>query len=219
MIRALACLLVACLAASPAFSGAWPRAKGEVFLAGATRVAATRLEGPYSIYSTAYLEYGLNDRLTLGLDFGHGISGATKMIAFVQHPLPIGSDRHRFAAQIGLGQISGEATLRPGLSYGFGFERDGGPGWVSIDSVAEIRLASGHTDYKSDITLGLSHGDRMKSVFQIQTGLSHGDPSFIRLAPSLVIRVGARTHLEIGMTKGLVGDHQTGFKIGFWRKF
>ncbi len=219
MIRALACLLVACLAASPALAGAWPRAKGEVFLAAATRVAATRVQGPYSVYSTAYLEYGLSDRFTLGLDIGQGISGASKRIVFLQHPLPIGSDRHRLAAQIGFGQISGQATLRPGLSYGFGFAHGGGSGWFAIDSVAEISLATGRTDYKSDITLGLSHGDRMKSIFQVQTGLSHGDPSFVRLAPSLVIRTGARTHLEIGMTRGLVGDHQTGFKIGFWRTF
>ncbi|WP_372614236.1 hypothetical protein [Aquicoccus sp.] len=219
MIRALACLLVAFLAATPALAGAWPRAKGEVFLAAATRVAATRFEGPYSVYSTAYLEYGLNDRLTLGLDIGHGISGATKTIAFLQHPLPIGSDRHRFATQIGLGQVSGKATLRPGVSYGLGFVHPRGTGWFAIDSVAEIRLASGRTDYKSDITLGLSHGDRMKSIFQVQTGLSHGDPSFIRLAPSVAIRTGARSHLELGMTRGLVGDVQTGFKIGFWRAF
>lgn len=224
MIRAFACLLVACLlaaylAASPALAGAWPRTKGEVFLAAATRVVAARAEGPYSIYSNAYLEYGLGDRLTLGFDIGHGISGATKTIAFVQHPLPIRSDRHRFAAQIGVGQISGEVTLRPGFSYGFGFGHASGTGWFAIDSVAEIRLASGRTDYKSDITLGMSHGSRMKTILQVQTGLSHGDPSFIRLAPSLVIRTGARTHLELGMTRGLVGDHRTGLKLGFWRAF
>ena len=209
------------LAATQTFAGAWPREKGRGFLSSASQVEAEGLDGPYSLYSTAYLEYGLGHDLTLGFDVGHAVSGKSKAVLFLRRPLGELAPGHLFAAEFGIGRIAGEAVVRPGLSYGHGFtRRNGQSGWISIESFAEFHLVSGTVDYKADFTYGLNHGQRFKSILQLQTGVSHGDPAFARLAPSVVMRVGRATHIELGLTaEKITGDERFGVKFGFWREF
>lgn len=213
-------LALACLAAvsGPASAGAWPRAKGSGFLASSARFGFTDLSGPYAIYSTSYLEYGLGRSYTLGLDVGHAISGRSKAVAFLRLPPFEPAPGHLLALEIGMGRIAGGWALRPGLSYGHGIAGRR-PGWFSVESVLEYGLTTARRDFKTDITLGLDHGDRLKTILQLQTGVSLGDPSFIRLAPSVVYRVSRKSHIEIGATAGLRGDSEYGLKIGFWRDF
>lgn len=219
MQRLSSILLILLLVAPRGHAGPWPREKGRGFVAAATRVAASDIAGPYLHYSTTYIEYGLRRDVTLGFDFGRGVSGREKAVLFLRYPLAISNDTHRFAAEIGAGIIAGQPSIRPGLSYGRGFSGKRLSGWFTIDSVAEVRLDTGRADLKADITLGLNLSSRMKSIFQVQTGISGSDPSFIRLAPSLVLRTGPRSHAEIGLTSGLSGDSQVGIKVGFWREF
>jgi len=212
-------MLAACLT-SPAVAGAWPREKGTGFVSAATNVAGDAWQGPYSIYSTTYLEYGIGHDLTLGLDIGHGVSGNAKKILFLRRPLAELSPGHLVAGELGFGRIAGENVLRPGLSYGHGLTlKNGKTGWISVETVSEHRLASGRIDIKADVTFGLNQGQRFKSILQLQTGISHGDPAFARLAPSLVMRVGDAGHLELGLTAGIIGDDHLGLKLGFWRDF
>jgi hypothetical protein len=205
---------------SPARAGAWPREKGTGFFTGSSRIAGPSLGGPIAVYSASYLEYGLGRDLTLGLDLGHGVSGRSKAIMFLRYPIRMPGNGHHVAIELGVGTIAGEPALRPGLSYGRGFStRRGGSGWMAADGFAEYTPRSGRVDLKADLTLGFNHGTRFKSIFQVQTGLSRGDPSFVRLAPSMVMRMGRNTHIELGVTAGLVGDRELGFKLGFWRDF
>lgn len=214
------CLSLAGWPVAPLSAGAWPREKGHGFVSSTFRVSAGRVQGPYSVYSTVYLEYGLGHDLTLGLDVGNGVSGTSKAILFLRRPLGELAPGHIVAAELGIGRIARQAALRPGISYGHGFSRRGGQsGWISIESVAEYRLASRHIDYKVDFTLGFNHSDRFKSIYQMQTGISHGDPPFARLAPSVVMRLGKSSHLELGLTADLTGNNQFGVQIGFWRDF
>ena len=212
----LAALWIATTA--PAHAGAWPREKGRGFLATATRAGFTDPAGPYAIYSTGYLEYGLGRGYTIGLDIGHAISGRSKAVLFLRLPPFEPVPGHLLALEIGAGRIAGEQTLRPGLSYGHAIHGRR-PGWFSIEGVFEYRPASARRDFKADITLGINHGNRLKTILQVQTGVSTGDPSFIRLAPSVVYRVSAKSHIEIGATAGLRGDSEYGLKLGFWREF
>ena len=217
--------LMLCLAplfpfADPAHAGAWPRDKGSGFISAASRVVASSWEGPYGVYSTTYLEYGLGHRVTAGFDIGHAISGTGKAIFFLRKSLPETDGGHVFAGELGLGQIAGAPAIRPGLSYGRGFIlRGGGSGWLSLESVAEIWLNSGQTDFKADFTVGFNHGEKFKTILQLQTGVPHGDPAFIRAAPSVVVKMGKTSHLELGLTAGITGDDSYGLKLGFWRKF
>ncbi len=214
-------LVLSCLAASGAEAGAWPRKKGEGFASVSVRLGWPqdmkdwRSLEPTQDYSTLYVEYGLTDRLTLGLDLGHSVSGSGKTVAFLQYPLSQPDKGPRVTAQLGFGMISGDRVVRPGLSLGWGLDK----GWLSIDSVAEAHVEKGLTDYKLDVTWGRNLKSGHKIVLQLQTGQPDGRDAFARIAPSIVIPVRDRFKLEAGATIGLKGDDSVGLKFGIWTEF
>src|SRR6056297_663813 len=129
---------------SAACAGAWPRAQGDGFGSVSVRLGWPQdvetwssLE-PTQDYSTIYLEYGLTDKLTLGADIGHSVSGSGKTVLFLQWPLRQTDSGMQASAQLGVGLISGTRVVRPGLSVGWGLET----GWISVDLVAETYLQS-----------------------------------------------------------------------------
>lgn len=205
--------------ASTADAGPWPRGKGDAFIMTSLQVTAPNLEGPASYYFSNYLEYGLTDSFTFGADLGHSVSGESKSIAFLRHPLWQHNTTHYFAAEIGLGQVAGNVVVRPGFSYGRGFSNGKTSSWLTVDLLFEHHLVKKHTDFKADITYGLNHHGGFKSMIQIQTGKQTGDPSFLRLAPSFALPMGASSHLEIGGSIALRGTDEYGLKVGFWKNF
>ncbi|MBO9465745.1 hypothetical protein J7443_10935 [Tropicibacter sp. R15_0] len=220
LTRLLLCLCLIALV-SQAKAGAWPRQKGSGFAS-----VSVQLSWPQNIqhwidtqptdqYRTAYLEYGLTDKLTIGLDIGNSVSGASKSIAFLQYPIRNREKGPKIAFQLGIGQISGERVVRPGLSLGWGLKK----GWLSMDSFMETRTGDGVSDYKLDITWGRNLARDRKLLLQLQTGIQHGDPAFARFAPSLVTPLGKRLKMETGATWGLTGDSSMGVKFGLWTDF
>lgn len=209
------------LGSSAAHAGAWQKPKGEGFSSAAVRLTwpqdITRLDpaSPEGQYYTLYLEYGLTERLTGGLDLGRSVSGATKAIAFLQLPVRDRDTGPKISAALGLGQIDGDAVLRPGLSVGWGLEN----GWLSADGFAEIHLGGSQTDFKLDITWGRNLPRDRKVLLQIQTGAVAGEPSFIRLAPSMVFPLRDQLRIETGISLGLVGDDSVGILFGIWNAF
>ncbi|MDQ2093490.1 hypothetical protein [Rhodalgimonas zhirmunskyi] len=227
--RALALAMAVLIVLCPGFpggtggqatAGPWPREKGHGFLASATQVDAAAFEGPYGVYSTVYLEYGLGRNWTVGMDIGHGISGKHKLIAFLRHPVFQGESGLIAALEIGGGTVAGEPTIRPGFSLGKGLSfTNGRSGWLSLETYGELRLVSRRTDFKADATFGVTHSDRFKTIWQLQGGVSSGDPSFLRLAPSVVVRTGRQSHVELGASADIYGGDRLGLKIGLWRDF
>ncbi len=219
MRRALFLLMVIGLGIGPLHAGAWPRGEGNHFFSTTMRVAASNLDGPFFTYNTFYYEYGLNDRVTIGADIGRAVSGEIKAIAYARMPVFLRSEHNRYAIEFGFGTIAGNTVARPGLSFGRGISTPWGHGWVSIESVAETTVSTSQIDYKADFTFGIDVHPKAKLILQMQTGAPYGDPYFARFAPSLVVKVSRKSHVEIGMTAGLVGDNQLGLKIGLWREF
>ncbi|MBS0124846.1 hypothetical protein [Thetidibacter halocola] len=220
MSRALAFLLCLLLPGA-AMAGAWQRETGSVFVATTVRLGWpqdimtwTSME-PTSQYNTVYLEYGLSPRLTLGLDLGRAVSGASKAVGFVQIPLRQAERGPQMALQLGAGQIENEPVLRPGLSVGWSLER----GWLGIDSLAEIGVSNSRVDLKSDITWGRSLQKGRLLILQVQTGLPANEDAFVRFAPSLVTPLTKRLKLETGVGIGLVGDRDMGVTMGLWAEF
>lgn len=221
LIAFAALCLSAFLGAQPVQAGAWPREKGTGFATIATHLSwpqdLTTLDDPApdAQYRMLYFEYGLTERLTLGLDLGRSVSGDGKAVGFVQLPLRRADGGMQATAQIGLGQISGAPVVRPGLSLGWGMER----GWVSMDSVAEIQIESGQTDIKLDVTWGRTLPRDRKLMVQLQTGAPARDPSFGRIAPSVVLPLRKTFQAELGATYGLWGDDSMGVRLGLWTDF
>lgn len=217
----LTCVLTTGLAASSAQAGAWPRKQGDGFASMSIRLGWPQDIGtwtsmdPTEDYSTFYFEYGLTDRLTLGADIGHSVSGAGKTVVFFQWPLRQSQKGAQVSAQFGIGVISGQRIARPGLSVGWGLDK----GWISFDGVAETYVDSGRTDLKLDMTWGRNLPRDRKLIVQLQSGQPDGRDPFIRIAPSIVLPLRGPVRLEAGTTWGLTGDTSVGLKFGVWTDF
>jgi hypothetical protein len=227
---AFAGLLLA-LAATEAVAGAWPRPKGETFVSIATRQstgARTLIAAVQDIhsYNSIYLEHGLTERLTVGLDAGQG-RGPDEQVAaaLVFARLPVWSPgEHKVAADLGFGlledDVDGTQTrIRPGLAWGRGFQSRRGDGWLGMEASWEYRLPSGDSAVKADFTAGLKPTDRWMAILQLQTGVYPDSDPIARLAPSVVRKLGARTHLQVGGLAPLAGDDAWGATLALWLTF
>jgi hypothetical protein len=223
--------LLLALAATEAAAGAWPRPKGETFISIATRQstgARTLVAAVQDIdsYNSIYVEHGLTDRLTVGLDAGQGRGPDEEIAAaLVFARLPVWSPgEHRLAADLGFGlledEVDGtETRIRPGLAWGRGFESRWGGGWLGMEASWEYRLPTGDNAIKVDFTAGLKPTDRWMTILQLQTGAFPGSDPIARLAPSVVRRLGARTHLQVGGLAPLAGDDAWGATLALWLTF
>lgn len=237
MLRTLA-LIILCLTAPSALAGPWPRAKGESFLSFALEYSDSR------DYAGLYAEYGLTEKLTLGLDLGGTSSTAKKAIAFARWPVGNTKGALRMAAQLGLGYgerwrtppfklvIKGGGPLPPlpgprpemqpilqtGFSIGRGLKLLGHNGWITLDTRAEMddHLAA---HYAADATIGLTVPKGHKLILQVQTGSTATGASWAKLAPAYVLQLSDRQHLEMGLVAGVAGDTDIAARLGLWQRF
>jgi hypothetical protein len=218
------------LVATEASAGAWPRAEGETFLSfGYTLTTGARtLVGAMQdvrSYGSVYAEHGVTERLTVGLEAGYGTGAdGTVAAALAFARLPVWSaGNHRVAADLGLGWLEDEdgpqRRVRPGLAWGYGFESRWGGGWLGIEASAELRLPSRDVAWKADFTAGLKPNDDWMVIMQVQTGRYPDDGPLVRLAPSVVRRLGSRAHLQLGVIGSVVGDDAVGVKLATWLTF
>lgn len=220
MLRVIICVFCVAMAGDLQ-AGAWPRDKGAGFVSATARFVWPRdlsTSKPESTYLTLYTEYGLTERMTVGLDLGHSVSGENKMVGFVRLPLPAPQD-WAMAAELGFGNIAGETVVRPTLSVGRGISGRHGAGWLSLDATVEYGLGTGQSDVKLDATWGSALPRDRKLILQVQSGTPHGEPSFLRLAPSVVTPLPTGLYGELGVTVGLAGNTGLGVLIGLWRDF
>ena len=234
LVRAGAIVAAAVLAAAPfaALAGAWPRAEGEVFLSFGQQVstgARTLLAATADIrsWSSLYAEYGLTDRLTLGLDAGLG-QGQDERVeaALVFARLPVWSPgEHRVAVDLGLGTLAAtgegrQTRLRAGLAWGRGLaEGRWGGGWLGMESSLELREPAGGVAVKADFTAGWKPNDRWMVIAQVQTGYYSDAGGIVRLAPSVVRRTSARSHLQLGASAEVAGASALGLSAAMWFSF
>ncbi|NHX27731.1 hypothetical protein HA397_27680 [Escherichia coli] len=93
-----------------------------------------------------------------------------------------------------------------------------GAGWWSLDGRADLGF-----DHNSagqlDATAGLHLSEQGMIILQLQGGAGQGMDSYVNLAPSYAHKLGKSTHIELGLTTGVVGDRDTGLKLGSWLSF
>jgi hypothetical protein len=231
MRAAIIALASLCIGAQ-AEAGAWPREKGSTFLSfshAASTGTTTLLTPEFQInnYTSVFAEYGLTEKLTIGLNAGFGGDDDYSVQAgyvFARHPVWSDDSGHRVAAEIGFGLVEDEPDGRqnrviPGLSWGYGFESRWGGGWAGIEASADYRIQSGETAWKGDVTLGLKPTENWMLILQVQNGLYPDAEPLMRLAPSVVRKLGGRAHLQFGAFAGLVGDDSIGAKTAIWFSF
>lgn len=215
-----------------AAAGAWPREEGQVFIAFSQTLstgARTVLEAVQDVdsYSSLYAEYGLTPELTFGLDAGLARGDQDEASAwnlFLRRPVWASDGGQRFAAELGVGQLTEpdygrQWRIKPGLAWGWGFESPWGNGWAGIESSAAYRFVSRDFEFKTDLTVGLKPTDRWMFIFQVQSGRYGDDDPIVRLAPSAVRRFGEKVHLQLGFIQSVAGDDALGIKFGTWVTF
>jgi hypothetical protein len=218
MVRCLTLAVVLLLwPAADAMAGAWLRQAGTAFVELSGQVTEPDEYGFYGLDAGLYAEYGVNERLTLGVDAGHDMLRVSKALVFIRLPLGGEARKTKLAMEFGAGQIGEETALRPGLSVGRGIRLWDRNGWLNADG--RVVLAGGTRTLETDLTFGLSVTGRAKVILQLQAGQPDTGTGYAKFAPSFVYETKPGTHLEIGVTQPLAGDDRRGLSLDLWRLF
>lgn len=207
--------VILCLMAEVALAGAWPRGQGNHFIASALRFS--RSESGDTDTSLSYFhEYGLTDKLTVGLDLNGTPEGANKALAFATYPMP---DRFGLKTAVGLalGTLNSQPAVRQVLALGRGLADPSG--WLAVDGILDVYTQTGAYDWKAEATLGLNRSEGLKIYGQIETGKSYGQLPYARLGGSAAIRLTEGLDLDIGASTSLHNSDPVRLKLGVWRSF
>lgn len=212
----------ACLLAAPAEAGPWLRAKGEGFLAFGANIALTEdARRPVHYDPTLYLDYGISDRLSLGLE-AYVANGSDERTATVFATLPVSrAPDAPVSASFGLGWRAIDARKNEDalLHFGVGGGRGLMGGWLTAESALVRSLGTATTEAKLDLTWGRELSDAVDGVLQLQTGRGTWGDAYAKLAPSLVWSATGSIQLEMGLVQALTGDGGTGVRLSTWWRF
>ena len=220
-------LFVSVAVASGAHSGAWPRDEGTIFFAVGGNVALSdAARRPVHYDPTVYLEYGLTQSLTVGLDGYLADAGdAGSGFAFVRYPLSFGSlggpdSRNRLAVSLGLGAtVLPNAEIDTGLRLSFHFGRGLETGWLSLDADVVRYVEAGQNQTKLSFTWGRDFTERWTAILEGQIGTGLTGDIYAKVTPSFAWHATERLTVRVGATKALTGDRGAGLMVQTWWQF
>lgn len=219
---AAGCLALGALFALPdgAEAGAFPRAKGTTFAAVSYQAQLNSSED--DDFASLFLEYGFTERLTGGIAAGQNPETEEfSALGFVRMPIFENAGPNLFAAELGLGglEIDGgtHVVVRPGLSWGRGWQYGERAGWMGLETVVAFR-GNGSIFGNIDSTFGVNNPGGSLSIFQVFIALPDDSDVEVSLAPSFVQPLSDRFSLQLGgsyrPTNGAVSA-----RIGLWAEF
>ncbi len=202
-------------------AGAWLREKGTGFAAGSGTLTQD------DFYSgSAYAEYGLTDRLTLGLDatadmdpFGVITGDGT---LFLRWPLGSVDGPSRWAMHVGAGARYQELMFFPsievGLSWGRGIKWGERYGWLAIDTSYNAAKEIEVPEIKLDATFGMGLSETTKVMAQVFM-TQEGDFT-AKFAPSLLYSPSWGPYtFQIGAEVPINYEDEIALKLGLWLEF
>ncbi|WP_145107593.1 hypothetical protein [Cereibacter sediminicola] len=222
-------------AAAPAASGPWAREKGGVFL-----TLSQQQDGAGDSWTGLWAEYGLTERITLGLDAGRSAQGDGKLILWAQKAWERGPHRIAASAGVGASLLAGEVAplVQVGGGWGRGITTRFGPGWLAAEAravvtargvtfsqqvnartVATYSYLLPETSAKAEITFGLRPHDRIMWIEQLQFEQGRETGFDARLASSLVYDLSTPLKLELGVILPVSGRADPALKLGIWLDF
>ncbi len=218
----LSVLMLYLITAQSVAAGAWGRDVGTGFLSVTTTLR--QVNGAPELENSIYGEYGAWPRLTLGVDINNNPGLAGHALAFARLPLGSPERRLKMAVEMGLGgqHVAGQwdGMLRSKLSLGRGFSNRWGDGWFNVDLGAELHRPNPTPVYKLDATIGLSSGNRIRPLLQLETTYISGAPVIWSVIPSVLItRRNKKSTWQIGVERKTALTSSLGLRIGLWRDF
>ena len=219
----LLCLFVLFVTtAAPLWAGAWAREKGELFIAvGGNFLLSDGAQLPVHYDPTLYAEWGMTDRLTLGIDL-HTADKGQIGTAFAFANVPIGdlTAPNRWAVNLAYGVRARdgdptETLLRGGFSWGRGLSN----GWLAVDASATYGTIDTTWRPKMDATWGRNWNDSWTTTFQIQTGQGWTNDYYAKISPSVIYTFRPNLKVALGAVQGLTGDRGSALKLETWLTF
>ncbi|RYH02011.1 hypothetical protein EU805_12585 [Salipiger sp. IMCC34102] len=201
-------------------ASAWPRGEENSFFSLSYQYQLNETED--QDYGSIFAEYGLTEALTFGLDLGYNpVARDRSGIVFLRqsYTMPSGPDVYALELGVGVVDISDNtyAVVRPGASWGRGWQSGDLSGWAGIEASYAFR-GDGSQLGKVDVTGGIAHEGGSLSLIQIQTSKPSDNDWVATLAPSYVYAVEDDWFLEIGTSLKLSNGAKS-FKLGVWREF
>lgn len=206
-------------------AGAWPRDKGQFFVA----LSADQLR------SQIYAEYGWGKDWTLGTEVsmpqGRRLPDVSQ---FIQHPIWRGKggaivsaglavEVRETTAALAFPVLKGESevVVRAGLFWGKGFDTPIGGGWATIDAQLEQIVTTDWLDegfaYKLDMGFGVQPMERLKLMAQAQFW-RRGDAQTLRLETGAAVALGP-VQVVLSPSIGVIGAKDPRVKLGLWVEF
>lgn len=203
-------------------AGAWTRAEGELFIAaGGNFLLSEGAQLPVHYDPTLYAEYGMSERVTLGLDLHTADAGRIgSLFLFASFPIGDLKAQNKFAASLALGVRADafrepETLMRGGISWGRGIEN----GWLAIDATATFGTLDNTFRPKVDATWGYNWTDKWTTTVQLQTGQGFTNDYYAKIAPSLVYDLRENIKVHLGAVHALTGDRGSALKFETWLTF
>ena len=208
--------------ASLATAGAWPREKGTLFIAaGGNFLLSEGAQLPVHYDPTVYAEFGLTDRVTIGLDIYTADAGRIgSAFFFTSFPLGDLAARDKLAASLAYGvridaENPTEALLRAVCL--------GGADWTMAGlqsmlwrHMAQMRGLSGP---KLTSRGGAGGQKRWTTSLQLQTGQGFTNDYYAKVAPSIIFDLKDNIKVHLGAVHALTGDRGSGLKLETWLTF
>ncbi len=216
----LTCLMLC--HATAAQAGAWAREKGELFIAaGGNFLLSEGAQLPVHYDPTLYAEWGMTDRITLGIDI-HTADRGEIGTAFAFANVPIGdlTAQNRWAINLAYGvrarnREPTETLLRGGFSWGRGLEN----GWLAVDASATFGTIDTTWRPKMDATWGRNWNDTWTTTFQLQTGQGWTNDFYAKVSPTVIWTWKPNMKVALGAVQGLTGDRGAALKLETWLTF
>ncbi|MBS9718449.1 hypothetical protein ACFFUT_13290 [Pseudohalocynthiibacter aestuariivivens] len=204
----------------PAFSGAWPREHGTVYVAFSETFTVNSVGVPRSFLSL-YAEYGLSPQLTLGFDgFRSGSGESSETFLFLSFPLHTNNPRNHYALTFALGEHADlTGAPAPALRIGLNWGRNIGSSWLAINNFATFRKASDTPLLKLDATWGYHFSNHIDLMLNLRAETYDGATNKIEIAPGLTWQTGVGNRIEVGLSIGAAEHREYGLKIGIVREF
>ncbi|EEX08525.1 conserved hypothetical protein [Ruegeria lacuscaerulensis ITI-1157] len=221
MSRLLLLLLAILLGPAPVNAGAWLRQKDSSF--SALSVTGYReTNGSAQFKYALYSEWGLREKLTIGLDAEEHQLGYGHALLFARLPVADLGVAGRLAAEFGIGahhqQLQAWALYKATLSWGKGFQTGYGGGWLAVDAALEYRTHNA-LFRKLDLTAGFSSQRRIDPMLQIETAYVPGRPFYWSARPSVLIRPDTGPNTWVLGLERTADRRSIGVRFSLWREF
>jgi len=210
------------VAANTAIAGAWPRERGQLFIAaGGNFLLSEQAQLPVHYDPTLYLEYGLTDKVSAGLDLHTADAGRIGSVyVFASFPLGDTQAQQKLAGSLAFGaqmkpDIDTETLMRGGLSWGLGLQN----GWLAVDASATYGTIDRIFRPKMDATFGHNWSQNWTTSLQLQTGQGTTNDYYAKIAPSVTYKFRDNLNVHLGAVHALTGDRGSAMKAETWITF